>query len=378
MKKLNTFKSSLDYYKKFSRDSSSRVNAINENNSFFADMTGLVNFIRFIVTIRKSKKININFLSGGSKSNYFDLCKSSSDFDLELANIYISTTSERENTQEECFVTYSSIYFLVYLVLPFFLIVSLFNVFGNYKFSKEYGFINSIKRYAIFLSKNFVYGSLYKICNSKTVHLVDSYSTNQAANYSAKQQQITTIEIQHGIVSKGHLGYNRTNLNVNFYPCKILLLSDVFIKHLDILKLPNINYEVTTLNYFSRLKLMNTDEMDLWIVIGQPSISNELTLLYKQLAGLGLNIKYKAHPREAQQSACDVNYYTNNFFIKNCTYIGGFSTLLLELVASGCGNVIALTDFVPKFYDEVLKDFGLKLDDLDSITKKLNDEKNEL
>lgn len=378
MKKLNIFKSSLDYYQKFSRDSSSRVNIINKSNTFFADVVCLVNFIRFIVTVRKFKRINVNFLSGDSDSNYFDLCKSSSDFDMELANIYIHTTSDKSNTREECFVTYSSLYFLVYLVFPFFMIASLFYALGNYKFSKEFGFINSVKRYAIFLSKNFVYGGMYEICSPKAVHLIDSYSTNQATNYSARKKKIKTIEIQHGIVSKGHLGYNRSNLNDNFYPCKMLLLSDVFIKHIEILKLFNIDYEITKLSYFSRLNLMKTDDKALWIVIGQPSISKELLLLYKQLVSLGLNVKYKNHPREVIQKPNDVNYYTNNEFVENCTYIGGFSTLLLELFASGCKNVIAITDFVPSLYDEVLEDFGLKLESLESITKMLNEDKNEL
>lgn len=378
MKKLNIFKSSLDYYHKFTRDSSSRVNIINKNKSLLVDVAGLFNFICFVIVARKSQRININFLSGDDKSNYIDLCKTSSDFNSELANIYITTSSGGKHSEQDCYVTYSSIYLMVYLVLPFSLLISFFYAIGEYKYAKEFGFIHSIKRFAIFLSKNFIYGSLYKICKTETIHLVDSYSTNQAANYSAKKKKIKTIEIQHGIVSKGHLGYNRTNLNVNFYPCKVLLLADVFIKYLDILQLPNIEYEVTKLNYFSRLKLINTDETDLWLVIGQPSLSNELIQLYKRLVSLGLNVKYKAHPREVISSSFEMNYYSSSKLVKNVTYIGGFSTLLLELFASGCKNVIAITDFVPSLYDEVLEDFGLKLESLESITKMLNEDKNEL
>lgn len=367
MKKLEVFESSLDYYKKFNRDSSSRKNTIKENVSIYQDLFGLLSLLKFIIVARKKGKININLLSGVTTLDFMSVCQNSSHFNNDSFNLFIRTAQGGTNDDMNHYSTYSSVYILVFLFLPIALVKALFSMTLNREASRSFGFVKSLKRYALFQAKHSAYTLIYKLCQSDVVHLIDSYSTNQAANYAAKTLGIFTVEIQHGIISKGHLGYNRLYLNEKFYPNKLILLADVFQPYVEILKLPFVDFEVSPLNYFGGLETQSSNEDGIYIIIGQPSISASLIDLYLDLKANGLNVKYKKHPREVIDEKIEVDYYTNNFYIDNGYYIGGFSTLLLELVSSGCNKVTAISDFIPNMYDQVLYGFGVNVDSLDDI-----------
>jgi hypothetical protein len=365
MKKLGMFESSLDYYKRFNRDSNSRINSIKANNSFLNDLKGLCTFFKFVAFRRKRKHINLNFLSTDGAFN--DLCKASDQFDPEAYNVFVLTDRNNETVGTYNYTSYSSLYLLVYLVLPIFFFKAVLSCARSCDYVKGVGIVKSTTRFSIFLSKKFVFSNLARLCKTKAIHLVDSYSTNQALNFSAKLMKIPVIEIQHGIISKGHIGYNRLYLNENFYPNKLLLLSKKFLAHVPILQLDYVHHEITRVDYFNKLSVFDNKRDRLTIIIGQPSISSSLLDLYKMLAFKGVRVMYKAHPRELVNLGQGIEIFHERKFNVNDQYIGGFSTLLLELAESGCSDIIGIKDFIPDYYDRVLLDFGISLKTVDEL-----------
>jgi hypothetical protein len=365
MQKLGIFESSLDYYKRFERDSASRLNSIKINQSLLEDLKGLYAFCHFVATKRKHKPINLNFLS--KDGAYNDLCQGSERFNPKIYNVFVQTDRTNEGYGKYNFTSYSSLYLLVYLALPLFFLTAFFSCLRHWSFVKDVGVVKCLIRYSIFLSKRFIFSSLVKLCKTKTIHLVDSYSTNQALNFVAKQIEIPVIEIQHGIISKGHIGYNRLYMDDSFYPDELLLLSHKFVQHIPMLQLDNIRYKITKLDYFNRLDTYKNKENKILVIIGQPSISSLLLELYKNLALKGIRVMYKPHPRELIQSKQEIKIFNKQKFNANHCYIGGFSTLLLELVEAGCSDVIAIKESIPDHYDQVLIDFGISLLTIDEI-----------
>jgi hypothetical protein len=365
MKKLGIFESSIDYFKQFNRDSSSRINSIKANRSFLSDLNGLYTFVKFVTSNRKKKPINLNFLSTDGAFN--DICKVSDQFDPEVYNVFVLTDRNNESVGTYNYTSYSSLYLLVYLVFPVFFFKAIFSCLGSWSFVKDAGIVKSTTRFTIFLSKRFVFSCLVRLCKAKAIHLVDSYSTNQALNFSAKEMKIPVVEIQHGIISKGHIGYNRLYLNDSFYPNKLLLLSKKFVSHVPVLQLDHVQHEITRMNYFNKLSVYDNKEERLTIIIGQPSISSLLLDLYKTLAFKGVRVLYKPHPRELVKLDQGIEIFHEDKFNVNNLYIGGFSTLLLELAESGCSEITALKDFIPDYYDQVLLDFGISLNTVNEL-----------
>jgi hypothetical protein len=121
------------------------------------------------------------------------------------------------------------------------------------------------------------------------------------------------------------------------------------------------------LDYFDKLTVSVNKADKLTVIIGQPSISSLLLELYDTLVSKGGKVLYKPHPRELVKLSENVEIFNEQDFNLNYSYIGGFSTLLLELAESGCPEVIALKDYVPEYYDQVLLDFGISLIKMDKL-----------
>lgn len=88
--------------------------------------------------------------------------------------------------------------------------------------------INYKEIYYRFLSEYYVFSFLIKIFGIERVYVNCSYSYFGYI-YACRIKGVEVIEIQHGLIAKGHLAYNQNNIsNFNFFPNKINVYGDFF------------------------------------------------------------------------------------------------------------------------------------------------------
>lgn len=88
--------------------------------------------------------------------------------------------------------------------------------------------INYKEIYYRFLSEYYVFSFLVKIFGIERVYVNCSYSYFGYI-YACRVQGVEVIEIQHGLIPKGHLAYKQDNIsNFNFFPNKINVYGDFF------------------------------------------------------------------------------------------------------------------------------------------------------
>jgi len=198
---------------------------------------------------------------------------------------------------------------------------------------------------------------LFKKWNLKELYVVSSYGKGPFVD-AAKGLGIAVIEIQHGIISKYHLGYSFPNskLSPYLFPDKFLSWGEPWTPKgcipLDQGKINHINRKNSSTS--------NTDlrtKEDVVVIISQWAISDKIAeLVEKNLSKLkGMRIIYKPHPDERLLLGNDTavgrlfnsgaiefahDESLRDIQIKAKMQIGVFSTAILEGLEVGCKTVL--------------------------------------
>ena len=198
---------------------------------------------------------------------------------------------------------------------------------------------------------------LFRKWNLKELYIVSSYGKGPFID-AAKGLGIPVIEIQHGIISKYHLGYSFPNskLPPYLFPDKFLSWGEPWTPKrcipLDQGKINNINRKnSSTSNTDSRTK------EDMVVIISQWAISDKIAeLVEKNLPKLkGMRIIYKPHPAEStvEDPSSAVGRLLNHKQVELATgeplseiqqrakvQIGVFSTAILDGLEYGCETIL--------------------------------------
>ena len=117
-------------------------------------------------------------------------------------------------------------------------------------------------------------------------------------------------------------------------------MSCVFKHHVGVIVAGLVDCDVSDINVLGRLETVTIGGDVPYFVIGQPSVSDKLISVYNNLSLLGHRVFYLRHPREEIAGAVECLEGSSIKYNTEAVYIGGFSTLLLELVESGCSNLL--------------------------------------
>ena len=191
---------------------------------------------------------------------------------------------------------------------------------------------------------------LLKKSNFKKIILVNSYANNHLI-YAAHELNIPTIELQHGIINKNHLGYHYPKVKKNSikaFPEKLLLFGNFWkdkaeypINRNQIIPLGYPHFDENLKKYGKSKKKKNRI-----LVLSQQTTQKHLRLFIKEtLKKQIIYFTYKAHPKEDLQKAI-IFFKKNNIsqfvkvipgnenifkiFKKHKIQIGVFSTALFE------------------------------------------------
>ncbi len=162
----------------------------------------------------------------------------------------------------------------------------------------------------------------------KTIIVVNSYS-NQAILYAANELNIDTIELQHGVINKNHLGYHFPKLKKNqllSFPRKLVLFGDFWkdkanypINNKQLISLGSPHFDEN----YSKVKKIDKRNKNRVLVLSQQTMQRYLLDFIKSMVLNQKNLKftYKAHPKENIKFA--QNFLKNNKLMKNVKIIHG-------------------------------------------------------
>lgn len=174
-------------------------------------------------------------------------------------------------------------------------------------FKNEFNLKDSFKKFVYNLVKNKLLSieeSLKFLKKSKFTYLfvVNAYGNNHMI-YAANKLGIKTIELQHGVINKNHLGYNypkQKNLKLFSFPNQVLLFGEKWKE--------NVNFPIKDKNiiplgfpYFdaqaNKVKLKKNKNI---LIISQITIRNYLLEFIKTTLSKNKQIffTYKPHPKE--------------------------------------------------------------------------------
>ena len=146
--------------------------------------------------------------------------------------------------------------------------------------------------------------SFLKKTNFNKIIVVNSYG-NQSLVYAANELNIETIELQHGVIYKNHLGYHFPKIKKNHvmsFPKKLILFGDYW---KDKASYPIDNDQLISLGspYFddnyNNLNIMKKNNNRL-LVLSQQTMQKYILEFMKKIILSDKNTKftYKAHPKE--------------------------------------------------------------------------------
>ena len=214
------------------------------------------------------------------------------------------------------------------------------------------------------MKKKYIYRLIKKITPKVIVEVV-SYETNKMIiNEIADQMGIPTFELQHGVISQGHIAYNYyTKYNYSYMPKYLLTFSEYWN---NVASFPFDNNSIIPVGYpylddmLLKYPPKQTDEYTI-IVLSQPEYSIKLMKnvmeLIKILDSKNINYKmiYKLHPAEYNIPVSQFSVLSNNpkvhlihsskynlyeLFAKSNIQIGVTSTAIFEGVAYGLKALI--------------------------------------
>jgi len=226
----------------------------------------------------------------------------------------------------------------------------------------KYALVNllesKLKLFSIYYS---IYTKVFKRVKPQSIYIVVAYYYAPIIK-AAKDLGIKTIELQHGIITKYHLGYSFPKLEkpLHYFPDKIMVWGHSWKKIIDY-PIASVNILVDSFRYLEQKKkqyetlrkIKNT-----YLVLSQTAISENIAK--KILDNLDFfrekKIIYKLHPSEYNnwhenkhlkelKKVLNLEIITNQkelyYLMSTCEYqVGVFSTALYEGVEFNCKTVL--------------------------------------
>lgn len=216
-------------------------------------------------------------------------------------------------------------------------------------------YIKLFKRYHFeLILQYYFYFLLLKLKKTKKVFLTVSY-LNLPLVFAAKNLSIEVIEIQHGVISKYHLGYHFPYYSGDFFPDKLFTFgrywneSAIFPKESKIVAIGNDFMHINNMQEIE--KIPNTI-----LIISQGTIGKKLEeYILNNINSLNkYKIYFKLHPSEFNDKnrnykrlldIKNVECITNEFTIQElqlrCEYqIGVYSTAIFEGLEKKCKTIL--------------------------------------
>jgi len=240
--------------------------------------------------------------------------------------------------------------------------------------------------YTALISHFFCYIELFRYLfmayKPRIVFVSQYYGIHQAVIYAAKKQGIKTIELQHGIISKGHLAYNVfMELDKSFFPDYLFAFGDyvknVFDEDNHFMNKENVvaigsmyidyinneykpSAEITTL-----FKSLRNKYKKIITISSQWILENELIDFLIKSASLSRDVLYVFVPRVMNKDYSNANFPENVILLKDLdvyqiireadVHSTMWSTCALEAPALGVPNaLINIRGFAEKYYLNVL------------------------
>ncbi len=245
-------------------------------------------------------------------------------------------------------------------------------------------FIVQYKRYYVeFVIQYLFYKILLKVKQPKVVILV-VYYYNLPLVMAAKEIGAETVEMQHGIISKYHLGYHYPYYKTDFFPDYLMTFSNFWCT--------SANYPDTKMipvgNNFLYTHPENLNkERNTILIISQTTIGDKLKNFVLQNINQLQNYKifFKLHPNEfigykknyfELLKYININIITNEYNIHDlqnfCEFqIGIYSTAVYEGIERKCKTLL-LNDTGIEYMEQLLKDgLAIKIDYGDNLLDKL-------
>ncbi|MEG1256982.1 hypothetical protein [Clostridium sp.] len=257
-----------------------------------------------------------------------------------------------------------------------------------------------VKRYLYYFFKKKLVKKLIKKINPKIIVEVVGYLTNNMIiNEVANELGIETIELQHGVMGRGHLAYNYLNKReYNYFPNKIFLFSDYWrevtqfpIEDKNLIEI-GFPYLEKNLHNYANYKDNNLHGLNI-VIISQPEFSMKISSLVSSLANklensnVDYHIIYKLHPAEygkKNEYIKDMEKYKNveivadatnsiYYYFSRCNIqIGVTSTAIFEGLAFKLNTFIYHLEKTDSYMGDLCKmGIARMFDDLDTLVEML-------
>jgi hypothetical protein len=256
-----------------------------------------------------------------------------------------------------------------------------------------------IKKLINFIEEYKYYENYFKIKSPKQIYIICSYG-REAIISAAQDLGIEVIELQHGVFTKYHLGYNFPRVHIPYFPNKLMIFGEYWRTNAN---LP-INTEICLYGYpylrFQLNKYKNIkNKKNQIIFVSQGTIGKKLSEIALKFALDNPNIKviYRLHPGEFLRWKTEYNLLYENrnlnnieisdnndknlyeFLLESEYLIGVYSTVIYEALEIGIKIGIlklfgyeSVEDLVEKNYIYQFNDNEkIELNKLDDL-KKMN------
>jgi hypothetical protein len=205
-----------------------------------------------------------------------------------------------------------------------------------------------------------IYDKIFKKVKPKTFYIVVPY-VNAAQVSAAKKNNIEVVELQHGALSKYHLGYvYPREAKLAYYPDKIFVWNS-FWKNMDIFSLPASSIIVDKFRYLEKCKkelALKEKKQNQLLVLSQGTIGEDIAkkVLVLKEQFKKYHIMYKLHPGEYERwkfypSLVKLSKFANVTIIQNeiplyelfassALQIGVYSSAIYEGNEFGCKTIL--------------------------------------
>lgn len=238
------------------------------------------------------------------------------------------------------------------------------------------------KKYKQWRASKKIYGKFLKKINPKAIVEICSYNTsNMIFNEVAHEQKIPVIELQHGVIGKGHLAYNYETCEMyNFFPDYMFVFSEFWKQNIK-LPLEKDRIVATGFPYLEKNSKIYFDgeqkggEKKNIIFISQPEIREKLfkvALALCEMLSDDYQIIFKLHPSELDNVEIinnelkksnvknfklveDFSLSIYNFFHISSIQVGYVSTAIYEGLAFNLKTFIYKDELSELYMDDLCK-----------------------